>query len=171
MNKSTVIIIVVLIIAGGGWYFYSQQNAGSGVPEGTSSQTPSGALGTNDSPEQTNTAQPAAPLVSVAHDAKLGDYLVAANGMTLYKYTKDTEGISNCSGQCAVNWPPYTAPDAEPLTAAAGIGGTLATITRSDYSGAQITYNGVPLYFWKKDTKPGDTTGQNVGGVWFVVKP
>jgi predicted lipoprotein with Yx(FWY)xxD motif len=34
-----------------------------------------------------------------------------------------------------------------------------------------ITYDKKPLYYWVKDTKPGDTTGQNVGTVWFVVAP
>src|SRR5262249_11557545 len=100
-------------------------------------------------------------------------YLVAANGMTLYHFTKDTPGVSNCSGQCAVQWPPYTVSSS---TAAAGlpggsaVGGTISTIVRSDGT-MQVTYNGEPLYFWYKDVNPGDTTGQNVGGVWFVVAP
>ena len=31
-------------------------------------------------------------------------------------------------------------------------------------------YKGMPLYYWVKDDKPGDTTGDGVGGVWHVVK-
>ncbi len=34
-----------------------------------------------------------------------------------------------------------------------------------------VTYNKMPLYYWVKDTKPGDTTGQGVGDVWYVVSP
>jgi predicted lipoprotein with Yx(FWY)xxD motif len=34
-----------------------------------------------------------------------------------------------------------------------------------------VTYNKVPLYYWAKDTKAGETTGQGVGSVWFVVAP
>ena len=34
-----------------------------------------------------------------------------------------------------------------------------------------VTYNGMPLYYWVKDMKPGDTTGQGVGSVWYVVSP
>jgi predicted lipoprotein with Yx(FWY)xxD motif len=56
------------------------------------------------------------------------------------------------------------------LNAQAGVGGVLGTIARTD-GALQVTYNGAPLYYWKNDTKSGDTTGQNVGGVWFVVKP
>ena len=31
-----------------------------------------------------------------------------------------------------------------------------------------MTYAGAPIYYFAKDTKPGDVTGQGVGGVWFV---
>ena len=31
-------------------------------------------------------------------------------------------------------------------------------------------YQGQPLYYWIKDKKPGDTTGDGVGSVWHVVK-
>src|SRR5262249_60845332 len=46
----------------------------------------------------------------------------------------------------------------------------LGTTARTD-GATQVTYNGVPLYYWAQDQQPGDTTGQNVGGVWFVVNP
>ncbi|MBI3573450.1 hypothetical protein HY090_00175 [Candidatus Kaiserbacteria bacterium] len=32
-----------------------------------------------------------------------------------------------------------------------------------------MTYNSKPLYLYKKDVKSSDTTGQGVGGVWYVV--
>ena len=31
-----------------------------------------------------------------------------------------------------------------------------------------MTYAGAPIYYFAKDTKAGDVTGQGVGGVWFV---
>ena len=31
-------------------------------------------------------------------------------------------------------------------------------------------YDGMPLYYWVKDKKPGDVTGDGVGSVWHVVK-
>jgi predicted lipoprotein with Yx(FWY)xxD motif len=132
--------------------------------------TPSTATGVQGSDNQTNTGQPTVPpVVSVMHDAKLGDYLVATNGMTLYSYSKDTNGVSNCSGTCAANWPPYAHTVAEPLVASADVTGALTVSARVDQS-QQITYKGMPLYFWKNDTKPGDITGQNVGG-FVIVKP
>ena len=46
----------------------------------------------------------------------------------------------------------------------------LGTITRDDGS-TQVTYNGWPLYYFHEDAAPGDTNGQGVGGVWFLVSP
>lgn len=103
-----------------------------------------------------------------ASSPTLGTYLVAGNGMTLYSFKRDTTGVSNCTGQCLINWPAYTA--SAPFISDESVKGTVASIMRKD-GGAQITYNGMPLYFWKLDQKPGDATGQGFNGVWFVVKP
>lgn len=100
----------------------------------------------------------------------LGTILVADNGMTLYTYAPDSAGVSNCYGTCATAWPPYMASSGQPLTMAAGISGKLSTIKRSDGT-MEIAYNNRPLYFFAKDAKTGDTNGQGLGGVWYVVKP
>jgi predicted lipoprotein with Yx(FWY)xxD motif len=113
-------------------------------------------------------AAAADPTVLVRNDPQLGNILTDPKGMTLYLYTKDTPNTSNCYDQCATAWPPLY--DNGNLTLPAGVGGTLGTTTRTDGK-KQVTYNGIPLYYYAKDTKPGDTTGQNVGGVWFVVAP
>ena len=46
----------------------------------------------------------------------------------------------------------------------------LGTITRDDGT-TQITYNGWPLYYFADDTAAGDTNGQGMEGVWFLVSP
>jgi predicted lipoprotein with Yx(FWY)xxD motif len=168
MKSSTLVwVVIIVIVIAGAWYWMSMQTAPGTAGDGTAST----ALGVQGSNDQTNTGQAtSSPLVAIAHDATLGDYLVAENGMTLYRYTKDVPDVSNCTGTCAENWPPYIHMTNEPLMTGAGVTGTLTTIARDDGS-TQIAYNDVPLYFWKNDTKPGDTTGQDVGGVWFVVKP
>jgi predicted lipoprotein with Yx(FWY)xxD motif len=43
-------------------------------------------------------------------------------------------------------------------------------ITRDDGT-KQITYKGWPLYLYSGDTKPLETNGQAVNGLWFVVNP
>jgi len=107
--------------------------------------------------------------VMAGKNDQLGSFLVDASGMTLYLYTKDTPKTSTCYGKCASAWPPL-------LTSGAPIAGTgadasmLGTTTRTDGT-VQVTYNGWPLYYFAKDTKPGDVTGQNVGSVWFVISP
>jgi predicted lipoprotein with Yx(FWY)xxD motif len=108
--------------------------------------------------------------VSTMDSADLGTYLTDPKGMTLYMFTKDTPGSgkSVCNDKCAENWPPYMAQ--EPLTLPEGVPGELSMITRDDGS-MQVAYNGMPLYYYVKDEKPGDTTGQDVGDVWYVVNP
>lgn len=110
------------------------------------------------------------PTIQVAQDANLGTILTGPNGMTLYQYTKDNPGVSNCYDQCATNWPPLVLKAGEQPAAPAGLKGTLGTTTRKDGS-IQATWGGRPLYYWAKDKAPGDTTGQNVNSVWFVLNP
>lgn len=100
----------------------------------------------------------------------VGDFLTAVNGRTLYTFKNDTAGVSNCTGDCAKDWRPLTVGANDRLTASTGIEGELATITRDDGS-RQVTYNDLPLYFWKDDKAPGDTNGQGVGDVWAVAAP
>jgi plastocyanin len=35
----------------------------------------------------------------------------------------------------------------------------------------QTTFRGAPLYYYVKDMKAGDVTGQDVGKVWYVIDP
>ncbi len=104
----------------------------------------------------------------VSSKAGLGDFLVDGKGMTLYLFTNDTPGVSNCSGGCLEAWPPLLV-EGDPV-AGKGVSGRLGVIVRDD-GARQVTYNDLPLYYYVADAKPGDTTGQGVGGVWFVVEP
>jgi predicted lipoprotein with Yx(FWY)xxD motif len=97
-------------------------------------------------------------------------YLVGPTGLSLYLFANDTEGVSNCSGQCLENWPALTVPEGLDPTAVDAAGGELGTITRDD-GGIQVTYNGLPLYYYVGDSVPGDTTGDGVGGVWELAAP
>lgn len=109
-----------------------------------------------------------AAAVKVADKEGVGSYLTDATGMTLYYFTKDSPGKSVCSGDCVVRWPLY---HNETVTVPEGVkAGDFGVVKREDGK-AQTTYKGMPLYYFFKDTKPGDTTGQGVGNVWYVVKP
>lgn len=107
--------------------------------------------------------------IMVKSDPKLGDILTDSEGRTLYLFTKDTEkGVSTCGGDCAKNWPPYTA--TEPLTLPEGVDGELTLVDTPD-GVKTVAYNGIPLYYFAADTEAGQTNGQGVGGVWWVVHP
>jgi len=112
-------------------------------------------------------AQPV-PTVRVVRDPTLGNILVDARGMTLYRFTRDEPNMSNCYDACAQTWPPLLLPAGNPV-APPGLGGRLGIAVRRDGT-RQVTYNGMPLYFYARDTRPGETNGQGVGGVWFVVE-
>jgi predicted lipoprotein with Yx(FWY)xxD motif len=91
-----------------------------------------------------------------------GTLMVAAsNGMTLYTFTKDVagSGTSACTGGCLTNWPALTIPAGDTPTGDSTVTGTLGTIVRADNGATQVTYNGLPLYFFSKDKAPGDTNG------------
>ena len=119
----------------------------------------------NQNPSQPTASQTATTTttLNLAGNAQFPSYITAANGMALYTFNSDTSGVSNCSGICAATWPPYSVPSAMNLSAAAGISGTVGTITRSDGT-LQVTYNGAPLYFFVQDTSPGDVTGNGKNG-------
>ena len=91
--------------------------------------------------------------------------LVGAGGMTHYTFDRDTAGSgkSACNGPCATNWPPLTATPAQ-------AGGDYSVITRDDGK-TQLAYKGKPLYYWSKDAKPGDKTGDGFNQVWHAARP
>jgi predicted lipoprotein with Yx(FWY)xxD motif len=99
--------------------------------------------------------------------AKLADgVLTGGNGMTLYTFDKDAAGSgkSVCNGACAGNWPPLMASATDQSS------GDYSVITRDDGS-KQWAFKGRPLYFWAKDSKPGDKTGDGFNKVWQTAKP
>jgi predicted lipoprotein with Yx(FWY)xxD motif len=99
--------------------------------------------------------------------AKASDgVLVGKEGMTLYTFDRDTAGSgkSVCNGPCATNWPPLlAADDAKP-------DGDWTLVVRDD-GGKQWAFKGKPLYYWSKDQKAGDKTGEGFNGVWHAAKP
>jgi len=102
----------------------------------------------------------------------LGKILVAANGKTLYLFMHDTGTKSTCTGACATYWPPLITTGAP--KAGAGVNAALLGTTRRANGQMQVTYHGHPLYFYVKDAKAGQTSGEGVsafGAKWFAVSP
>ena len=93
------------------------------------------------------------------------------DGMTVYIFTKDVKdsGKSACTGGCLATWPALTVPAGATPTGGSGVTGKLGTITREDDGTLQVTYNGLPLYYFKNDKAPGDANG--IYENWEAVKP
>ena len=100
----------------------------------------------------------------------LGKVLVDGRGHALYLFAKDRRGKSGCAGQCAGFWPPLIAAG-KPRALAGAKASLLGTTKRAD-GRLQVTYNHHPLYSFVKDTKRGQTNGEEVdafGAEWYAV--
>jgi predicted lipoprotein with Yx(FWY)xxD motif len=91
--------------------------------------------------------------------------------MTLYTFDKDTanSGTSACTAACIRTWPALTVPTGSTPSAGSGAAGKIGTIARPDTGALQVTYNGLPLYFFSGDQAAGDSNGVYTG--WSAVKP
>ena len=97
---------------------------------------------------------------------------ISSQGRTLYLFSADSGTMSNCTGACAVNWPPLRV--AGKPTIGSGATASLASTSTRSAGARQVVYNGHPLYLFKGDSKPGDTNGEGLnafGGRWFAVSP
>jgi predicted lipoprotein with Yx(FWY)xxD motif len=176
MKTSTIvsIVVVAVIIILGGWWLMSSNNTPATAPV-VQNTTPAVIPATT--PAVTPPAQKppvvlqtSTPVIKVSTNATFGNYLAASfNGMTLYVDTHDSKNVSTCTGSCATNWPPYTTTGKAPFVAVGSVSGQISSFTRADGT-TQLTYNGMPLYFWINDSKAGDITGQNVAS-FVVAKP
>ncbi len=121
-----------------------------------------------DTPAAGATATVSGPL-AIRQDTRLGAVVTDAAGFTLYRFDKDTAepSASNCAGDCAKAWPPVPAAGTQPGSVEAG---RVASVQRADGT-RQLTIAGWPVYRFAKDTAPGQTNGQGVGGTWFAVTP
>jgi len=94
----------------------------------------------------------------------------AESGLTLYYFEMDVKdsGESVCTGDCLTAWPALTVAEGETPTGGDGVDAAkLGTITRADTGELQVTYDGLPLYFFQNDEEPGDLNG--VYDNWIVV--
>jgi predicted lipoprotein with Yx(FWY)xxD motif len=121
----------------------------------------------------TGTPSPGRRVEIESDDSAFGPILTDGRGNTLYLFLPDDQGPSTCYDDCAANWPALLARgelevsgnEEDPTDAA------LLGTSRRDDGGRQVTYNGWPLYRFAGDRAAGDTNGQGVADVWYVVSP
>lgn len=137
-GKIITAIVVIIIVLGGAFALLHKSSKTN-----TSSTT-------GNSPAVNNS------VLATKTDSSLGQYLADPSGKPLYTYNADTQGVSNCSGACLANWPPYTVKGS-----LGNLPSGVSTIKRSDNGETQYTYNGLPLYYFISDSV-GKVTGSNV---------
>jgi predicted lipoprotein with Yx(FWY)xxD motif len=100
-----------------------------------------------------------------------GTYLSDEDGHAVYMFTADSKGMSKCTDACAKAWPPMMTSGA-PIAESGVNTALLGTIPRN--GSMQVTYAGMPLYYFSGDKAPGTTAGQGIdhfGGKWYLVAP
>ena len=123
---------------------------------------------TDDGPIDDDSPPLAENAVRLGNDATLGSILTDSDGFSLYFFSLDSKGDSNCTNGCLTNWPVFYVDD---LTLDSGLDATdFGTITRSDGE-MQTTYKGWPLFLFANDAAAGNTNGDGVGDVWYIAKP
>lgn len=110
--------------------------------------------------------------LKVSEKQPFGKYLSNDEGRAVYLFTADSKGKSACHDACAQAWPPVTT-SGKPEAQGGVDASMLGTAKRLDGT-TQVTYGGMPLYYFVKDQAPGSTMGQDIdhfGGEWYLVSP
>jgi predicted lipoprotein with Yx(FWY)xxD motif len=121
------------------------------------------------SPTEEATAETAASLATATDDDH-GEFLVDNDGFALYLFTSDSADTTTCYDACAKAWPPLLTDTADVAAGGAVDASLIGTIERTDGT-MQVTYNHWPLYYYADDDEPGETDGQGVQDVWYLVAP
>lgn len=109
--------------------------------------------------------------VKAVSNAKFGTILVAANGKTLYRYTKDSKGVNRCTSDkaCAPYWPQLLVKNGVKPVAGSGIKAAMLGTIKAAHGMRQVTYGGFPLYTFLGDKAAGQLNGQGFESEWYVV--
>lgn len=137
----------------------------------TAAPTPTGAPAATATAEPMDSPMAEGVTIEVTESTSFGPILTV-DGRAVYLFTPDPEGGAGtaCLEGCIANWPAVVVPEGSEPAAGAGVSGALTTFERPD-GGRQVAYAGHPLYFFVNDAAAGDTNGQGINDVWFLVTP
>ncbi len=142
----------------------------SGTPKpAAAAATPASGAATPAAVASKAAAPAKAAALKIGQNAALGQFLTDDQGRTLYVFLQDTGTDSTCYDACVQKWPVLLTQGA--ATGQTGINASLFGTTQRKDGTTQVTFSGHPLYFYASDQKPGDTVGQGVGSIWYVISP
>jgi predicted lipoprotein with Yx(FWY)xxD motif len=109
--------------------------------------------------------------ITVSQNKTWGATLTLKDGFTLYRLTKDSTNKSVCTGKCATVWLPVLLAPGQKAAVGVGVNG-LGSFARANGT-KQVTYQGIPLYTFFKDTKAGQVSGnvKDTWGQWWSINP
>ena len=84
-------------------------------------------------------------------------FLTNSDGMSLYRFDKDTLNMSNCDAECQKIWPLF-------LGAESG-SENIKVLEGTDH----LAYRQHPLYTFVKDKAPDNILGNNIKNVWHLI--
>lgn len=163
-------LVALLVACGGGTTATSDQDTAAAEPAASSEAEPAASSEAEPAAgygEEPAAEAGAATVATATSDA--GEILVDGDGRSLYRFLNDTQGASTCTADCEANWP-FLGSEGDPQAGEGADASALGTLARED-GATQVTYGDWPLYYFAGDTEPGDTNGQGVGDVWYLVAP
>jgi len=135
----------------------------------SSSSSSGGAAAQSQAASPSSSGGSASATIKTASNSAIGEpVLVTAQGLTLYHLSGERGGRFICtSSPCLHVWHPLTVTVGNKPS---GSVGSLGVVRRPDGT-EQVTYKGMPLYTFVRDTAPGDAHGQGIKdvGTWSAV--
>ena len=121
-----------------------------------------------------NETTPTPPPTDIHLDsnATVGMHIVDKDGKSLYYFSNDVNGSSNCTGGCLTAWPIFYA-DSTVTTFSTDLQAADFKTILTSTGAKQTTYKGWPLYYYAPNGTPelaGEIKGEGVGNIWFVAK-
>ncbi|GHG51610.1 hypothetical protein GCM10012320_21090 [Sinomonas cellulolyticus] len=147
----------------------SSSTASSSGSAGGSDSMGYGAGGSSSGSASSSSSGGAAQTSETLKTATIGGQTIVVDGQgkVVYYYTRDNTGAttSACTGGCATLWPAVTSTGSPNLQGVTAKVGSIKTADGKD----QVTLNGMPIYYYQKDTAPEQANGQGVASVWYVI--
>ncbi|WP_305818940.1 hypothetical protein [Photobacterium leiognathi] len=107
-----------------------------------------------------------------------GNLLVGKEGLALYTFKKDVNSPipPKCTsmkddaplGSCLARWPAATVMQTD-MKGLISQDKNFGAVYNNELQQLQLTYSGLPVYYWFKDTKENNFTGDGVGNAWSLI--